>query len=166
MLWLLLILIGVVIFLAGLFVMAPHAHKDRKNHYRDNDKWETPAEALSFGFWLGLAIMMIGMVFMGVAVYVSKYWMANHPELPDAVTNANRDAVKACYERKLGVAERDDSAGGFPIAVIEATTPLADFGYWLRSTWPEPVDSIAVTAGGNVKRARVRPTSQKKKALD
>ena len=76
--------------------------------------------------------------------------LCNHPELPDAVTNANRDAVKACYERKLGVAERDDSAGGFPIAVIEATTPLADFSYWLRSTWPEPVDSIAVTAGGNV----------------
>ena len=86
MLRFLLILIGVVIFLAGLFVMAPHAHKDRTKHDRDNDKWETPAEALSFGFWLGLAIMVIGLVFMGIAVYVHKAWMANHPELPDPST--------------------------------------------------------------------------------
>ncbi len=83
MLRFLLALIGVVIFLAGLFVMAPHAHKDRIKHDRDNDKWETPAQALSFGFWLGLAIMMVGLIFMGVAVYVHRSWMANHPELPD-----------------------------------------------------------------------------------
>ena len=86
MLRFLLILIGVVIFLAGLFVMAPHAHKDRTKHDRDNDKWETPAEALSFGFWLGLAIMVIGLVFGGMAVYVHRSWMANHPELPDPST--------------------------------------------------------------------------------
>ena len=44
MLRFLLILIGIVVFCAGLFVMAPHAHKDRTKHDRDNDKWETPAE--------------------------------------------------------------------------------------------------------------------------
>ena len=86
MLRFLLILIGVVIFCAGLFVMAPHAHKDRTKHDRDNDKWETPAEALSFGFWLGLAIMVVGLVFGGFAMYVHKAWMANHPELPDPST--------------------------------------------------------------------------------
>ena len=155
--------------------------------------------------------------------------LCNHPDLPDVVSDENRDAIKACYQRKLGVAEhttrtysedaelstteeifgqkgvrramnrcflwqRDplamtamelvgvdaseratvraiaseevsmvarggararevpmsDVFGGFPVAHVEATTSLADVAYCLRSIWPDPVDSIAVAAGGRV----------------
>ena len=43
-----------------------------------------------------------------------------------------------------------DVFGGFPVAHVEASTSLADVAYCLRSIWPDPVDSIAVTAGGRV----------------
>jgi len=90
-------LVGLVILSAGVFVMAPHAHKDRVKHDRDGDEWATPAEALSFGFWLGLAIMMIGLDFGGLAFYVHRAWMADHPELPDLATLQSRPRRESSF---------------------------------------------------------------------
>ena len=56
--------------------------------------------------------------------------LCNHPDLPDVVSDENRDAIKACYQRKLGVAEHTTEAGGWEGTNAASTRDW--FGAWAQ----------------------------------
>ena len=65
---------------------APCAHKDRTKHDRDGRQVGDAGGGSVVWLLARLAIMVVGLAFGGMAMYVHKAWMANHPELPDPST--------------------------------------------------------------------------------
>ena len=85
------------------------AHKDRTKHDRD-DKWETPAEALSFGFWPA-GDYGVGLVFGGMAMYVQSL-DGESPWCPILVTTSTGECFKAPRLPKMlrRKAQKEDGA--------------------------------------------------------